>query len=245
MKNIYYYTYYMDKKMGNFMNHIKKKKSKAQIGNETYLGDNITLYGEVKIGKNCFIGDNVSIGYPNEDQIKKLINKTKINSKSILINKIEATTKIGNETIIQDNSIIGSGTKIGEKAWIDFNTIIGSNCKIGNDVSIEYGAKIYNSVIIGNKSTISGFVCDRAKIGNNVFMKGQLVHKFNIPKRGIIEPSPIIEDYVIVGWNAIIIGPIIIGRGAYIGAGAIITKDVRSETLVINKREPLIKERNM
>lgn len=189
----------------------------------------VKLYGKVKIGERVRIGDYTIIGLGSH------LNE--------FINKYETTTMIGDECIIGSHVIINRGTNIGNKTKIEDFCKIGENVKIGVNCYILYGAKIYDDTKIGAGSIVGGFVCERAIIDNNVRMFGELLHVHREPHLGwddVIEESPVIENNVFIGFGAKIIGGIKIGKHSYIAAGAIVTKDVPSKSVVagINKIVP-------
>lgn len=194
------------------------------------ISTTIKLYGKVKIGEKVRIGDYTIIGL--ESDLVEFTDKSEM-----------AITVIGDECIIGSYVIINKGTIIGNKTRIEDFCKIGENVKVGENSYILYGAKIYDEAEIGNNSIIGGFVCERAKIGNNVRMFGELLHIHREPHLGwddIIEESPIIEDRVFIGFGAKIIGGIKIGQCSYIAAGAIVTKNVPPKSIVagINKIVP-------
>jgi len=95
-------------------------------------------------------------------------------------------------------------------------------------VVVEYGARIYTRVSIGSKTAISGFVCNDSVIGRNCVIQGALVHARTKPG---IEAAPLIEDDCLVGAGAIIVGGVLIRRGSFIAAGAVVTHDTDEDFL--------------
>ena len=130
---------------------------------------------------------------------------------------------------------IGKNTKIWQPSNIYGNNLeIGDNCKIGTFVEIQDNVKIGNNVIISSHS----FICSLVEIENDVFI-GHGVMTIN----DIYPPSKkrtgksnwkktLIKKGTSIGSNATIL-PVIIGRNAVIGAGAVVTKDVPNNTTVI------------
>lgn len=109
--------------------------------------------------------------------------------------------------------------------------------KIGKDSFIHMGARFYNpaGIEIGEGSIIGDhvFLDGRAplKIGNHVDIASQVLiynseHDINSNGFDPIEESVEIGDYVFVGPRAIILPGVKVGRGAIIGAGAVVTKNV-------------------
>ena len=185
------------------------------------ISNTVKLYGNVKIGSNVRIGDYTIIGLESE-----------LNEPS---DRSNVTTIIGDECIIGAHVIIYRGAAIDNKTKIEDFCRIGEDVKIGSNCYIIYGAKIYDDTEIGDKSIIGGLICERAKIGNNVRIFGELLHFHREPHLGwddIIEESPIIEDHVFIGFGAKVIGGIKIEKYSYIAAGAIVTKNIPSRSVV-------------
>ena len=115
--------------------------------------------------------------------------------------------------------------------------------QIGSGSSIHMGLIIYNpagivigeDTIIGERSVLDG----RASltIGNHVDIASEVMiynseHDVNDPKFVAIVAPVTIEDYVFIGPRAIILAGVTIGKGAIIGASAVVTKDVAPYAIV-------------
>lgn len=143
---------------------------------------------------------------------------------------IETGANIGRHVTICE------GAQIGTRAKIDDYCRIGQNSIIGNECIILYGAQIFHKVEIGSKSRIAGFVSSRVVIGKNVTSMGSIIHKYSQPFEewdSIEEPSPQIEDFVVIGMGAVIVGGIVIGKHSYIAANATVTISVPPHSVVI------------
>ena len=108
---------------------------------------------------------------------------------------------------------------------------------IGKNVNIERGGYVFPDTVIGDNSGIgvNCEICHGLTLGKNVMMGPECLfystnHKFNPETRrfeGYTDIRPIvIEDDVWIGRRAIIMGGVTIGKGAVIGAGSVVTKDV-------------------
>lgn len=109
--------------------------------------------------------------------------------------------------------------------------------RIGKGSAIHMGAIFYNAnnIKIGQDSIIGENVVldgrDNLTIGDHVDIASQVMiynaeHNINDPKFSAIVGEVVVEDYVFIGPRAIILPGVKIGRGAVIGAGAVVTKDV-------------------
>lgn len=128
---------------------------------------------------------------------------------------------------------IGKGTKIWHP---ETSNIYG--CKIGKDCNIGTLVEIRKDVIIGDRCKIQAFVFipEGICIGNNVFIGPHVCFtndKYPSATNYGKFMKTIVEDGANIGANATILCGIKIGRGATIGAGAVVTKDVPAWTTVV------------
>jgi len=196
---------------------------KAVIGNNVHIGRNVRILGSAEIGDDTYIEDNVTIGYP-------YTMLTNPREQKVIDDLLKKPTKIGEGCKIGAGSRISAGATLGNNSFCEFDTFIGVDARIGENVVFSYRAQIYDEAAIGDNSWIAGFVADRCKVGERSVIHGRLIHKYNFApeKRPVLEElekSPTIEDFVVVGQGAIVIG-VNIGKEAYVAAGAIVTKDV-------------------
>lgn len=79
------------------------------------------------------------------------------------------------------------------------------------------------------------FISNSAKIGKNVVIFHHVTIGSNMLKDSIQKGAPHIDDNVYIGCGAKIIGNIYVGKSARIGAGAIVVKDVPSNSVAVTK----------
>ncbi len=136
--------------------------------------------------------------------------------------------------VIDDGCKIGKGTKIWHFSHIMNGSEIGENCNIGQNVVVSPGVRLGKNVKVQNNVSIyTGVLCD-----DDVFLGPSMVFT-NIlnPRSEIIRKdsyqTTVVEKGASIGANSTIICGIIIGRYAFIGAGAVVTKDVKPYALVV------------
>ena len=137
---------------------------------------------------------------------------------------IDDNCKIGEGTKIWHFSHIQSGVKIGNHCVLGQNVNIGNNVTIGNNVKIQNNVSIYEGV------TLEDYVfCGPSAVFTNV-----LNPRSEFPQRGSEYYLPTVVKYgASIGANATILCGINIGRFAFVGAGAVVTKDVPDYALVV------------
>lgn len=126
--------------------------------------------------------------------------------------------------------------------------------KIGKGSTFHMGTRFYNpkNIVIGDDSIIGeGTVLDGRdllKIGNHVDIASEVMiynaeHDVQSDDLGAVFAPVIIEDYVFIGPRAIILPGVRVGKGAVVGAGAVVTKDVSPFRIVGGVPAKEIKER--
>lgn len=128
--------------------------------------------------------------------------------------------------------------------------------KIGFGSTLHMGIKFYETkniiigqdTIIGENSVLDGR--DELRIGNHVAIASEVMiynsqHDVNDENFNAIIKPVLIDDYVFIGPRAIILPGVKIGRGAIVGAGAVVTKDVLANTIVGGVPAHEIGQRNL
>lgn len=141
--------------------------------------------------------------------------------------------------------------------------VFGDCVTIGRGVLIRpssyYGGDLGTGLIIGDHSSIGpyGYVgCSgKIKIGNNVMFgpKCSLFaenHVFSdtettIKSQGVAQKGIVIEDDCWIGSNCIILDGVTVGKGSVIGAGTLIAKDVPAGSVIMDKRNRVIRSRSI
>jgi UDP-2-acetamido-3-amino-2,3-dideoxy-glucuronate N-acetyltransferase len=139
------------------------------------------------------------------------------------------------ETAVLDEGCkIGKGTKIWHFSHIMSGSEIGYNCNIGQNVVISPGVRLGRNVKVQNNVSIyTGVICE-----DDVFLGPSMVFTNVINPRSAINRkdqygSTIVEKGATLGANSTIVCGIRIGKYSFVGAGAVVTKDVKPFALVI------------
>jgi acetyltransferase-like isoleucine patch superfamily enzyme len=140
------------------------------------------------------------------------------------------------------NVKLGKNVKIPYPELVNlYDCEIGDNCLIGPFVEIQKEVKIGKNTRIQSHS----FICSKVTIGENVFIgHGVVFINDRYPPRydSKFWEETIVEDDVVIGSNATIL-PCKIGKGALIGAGSVVTKDVPPKKIVAGNPARIIGER--
>lgn len=136
--------------------------------------------------------------------------------------------------VIDEGCKIGKGTKIWHFSHIMKDSEIGENCNIGQNVVISPGVKLGRNVKVQNNVSIyTGVICE-----DDVFLGPSMVFTNIInPRSAVIRrdqySTTIVEKGASIGANATIVCGNKIGAFSFIGAGAVVTKEVKPYALVI------------
>lgn len=137
-------------------------------------------------------------------------------------------------SIIDENCIIGEGTKIWHFSHVMSGCVIGNNCNLGQNVVVSSKVVLGNNVRVQNNVSIyEGVICE-----DDVFLGPSMVLTNVINPRSAVSrkdqyKKTFIKKGASIGANATIVCGNTIGEFAFIGAGAVVTKDVPPYALIV------------
>ena len=143
---------------------------------------------------------------------------------------------IHESSYVDDNVKIGNGTKIWHFSHIQSGSEIGNNCSIGQNVNIGNNVKIGNGVKIQNNVSVYEGVKleDYVFCGPSMVFTNIKVPRSEFPQQGSeFYAKTLVKKSASIGANATIVCGVTIGEYAFIGSGAIVTKDVPAYALVV------------
>ncbi len=158
-------------------------------------------------------------------------------------------TKIGKNVIIEPYVVIGPKVKIGNNVTIKSFSHL-ENCKIENKVDIGPYARIRPGVVLKSGSKIGNFVeIKKSILGKNSKVNhltyigdSQIGKSVNIGAGtitcnydGVKKSKTKIKDNVFIGSNSSLVAPLTIEEGSIVGAGSVITKNVKKKSLALTR----------
>jgi UDP-2-acetamido-3-amino-2,3-dideoxy-glucuronate N-acetyltransferase len=135
---------------------------------------------------------------------------------------IDAGCEIGDGTKIWHFSHIMSGSKIGARCNLGQNVVVSPECKIGDNVKIQNNVSIYTGVELEDN-----VFCGPSMVFTNVVNPRSHVVRRNEYRRTLV------KEGASIGANATVVCGITIGRYSFIGAGAVVTRDVPDYALMV------------
>ena len=136
--------------------------------------------------------------------------------------------------VIDEGCKIGTGTKIWHFTHIMPDCVIGEKCNIGQNVVVSPGVMLGNNVKVQNNVSIyTGVICE-----DDVFLGPSMVFtNIRNPRSAVIRKDQYVKTLVkkgaSIGANATIVCGITIGEYGFIGAGAVVVKDVKPYALIL------------
>ena len=136
---------------------------------------------------------------------------------------ISPNARIWDFSQIRENARIGANSIIGSYVYIDVNVIIGDNCKVQTRALIYDPSIIHDGVFIG-----PGAILTNDKNPRAIQKSGGVKQSSDWEKVGVE-----VFEGASIGSGAICIAPVKIGKWALVGAGAVVTKNVKNYALVV------------
>ena len=193
------------------------------------------------------MGEGVTFRNPNTVVIDSSV---RIGSDTVIYPfvTLEADTTIGSGCVIEPGSHL-IGVTVGDNVHIKTGTVaqdseIASDAAVGPYAHLRPGTKLGPHVKIGNfvetkkavfgagaKASHLSYIGD-AEIGADVNIgAGTITCNYD----GVNKNKTILEDGVFIGSDTQLVAPVRVGRGAYVGAGSTITKDVPADSLALSR----------
>jgi UDP-2-acetamido-3-amino-2,3-dideoxy-glucuronate N-acetyltransferase len=135
---------------------------------------------------------------------------------------VDKGAKIGKDSKIWHWTHISKGAKIGSQVTIGQNVFVGNKVFIGNKCKIQNNVSIYDNVFLEE-----GVFCGPSMVFTNVYNPRSFIERKNEYKNTLIKRG------ATLGANCTIICGITIGEFAFVGAGAVVNKNVPSYALVV------------
>ena len=192
-----------------FINSIKNKNEPITDGKE---GINVLKVLDAS-QKSLIKGTIINLVEISSQEMDFFKHSTTVIDQDCIIGK---GTKIWHYSHILGGTKIGENCTIGQNVMIGPDVIVGDNCKIQNNVSLYKGVKLENGVFCGPSCVFTNVINPRAKIDRtNDFQE------------------TCVEEGATIGANSTIVCGNKIGAYSLIGAGAVITKNVKPHSIMV------------
>jgi len=136
--------------------------------------------------------------------------------------------------VVDPGAVLGAGTRVwhfshvSEGAWLGERCVLGQNVFVGRGVRIGDGVKVQNNVSVYEGVTLE----DHVFCGPSVVFTNVRDPRSEIDRRAEFSPT-LVRRGATLGANATIVCGVTVGRYAFVGAGAVVTRDVPDHALVL------------
>jgi acetyltransferase-like isoleucine patch superfamily enzyme len=202
------------------------------------LGENVVVYPGTVIADGCTIGDNVVLG-----------KQPSLSPRSTAKRETLPPLEIGAGTIVSTGAIVFAGTTLGERVIVGDGARVRERCVIGDDVVIGSGSLIENDTTVGALTRIQAeaYITAYSTLEENVFIAPCVVttndnYMGRTEKRHEVIKGPTIRRGARVGGGAILCPGVEIGEEAFVGAGAVVTKDVPPRVVVVGNPARVLRD---
>ena len=157
--------------------------------------------------------------------------------------------ELGAGTIVSTGAVVFAGTTVGERVIVGDQSCIRERCTIGDDVVLGRGSFVENDTSVGALTKIQAhaYITAYSLLEDNVFIAPCVITTNDnfmgrTEKRHELMRGPTIRRGARVGGGAVLLPGIEIGEEAFIGAGAVVVRDVEARALMVGNPARRLRE---
>jgi acetyltransferase-like isoleucine patch superfamily enzyme len=155
--------------------------------------------------------------------------------------------ELGPGTIVSTGAVVFAGTRVGARVIIGDQACVRERCEIGDDVVLGRGSLVENDTTIGELTKIQAhaYITAYSTLEDNVFIAPCVATTNDnfmgrTEKRHELMKGPTVRRGARVGGAAVLLPGIEVGEEAFVGAGAVVLRDVEPGTVVVgNPARPI------
>ena len=196
------------------------------------------VYPGTVIGEGCKILDCAVVG-----------KQPALSSRSTAKREVLAPAELGPGTIVSTGAIVFAGTNIGARVIVGDQACVRERVTVGDDVVIGRGSLIENDTTIGELTKIQAdaYITAYSTLEDNVFIAPCVVTTNDnfmgrTERRHELVAGPTIRRGARVGGGAILCPGVEIGEEAFVGAGAVVIKDVPPRVVVVGNPARVLRD---
>jgi acetyltransferase-like isoleucine patch superfamily enzyme len=157
--------------------------------------------------------------------------------------------ELGAGTIVSTGAVVFAGTRVGERVIVGDQACVRERCEIGDDVVIGRGSLVENDTTVGALAKIQAhaYITAYSTLEDNVFIAPCVATTNDnfmgrTERRHELIKGPTIRRGARVGGAAVLLPGIEVGEEAFVGAGAVVIRDVPPRMLVVGNPARAIRE---
>jgi UDP-2-acetamido-3-amino-2,3-dideoxy-glucuronate N-acetyltransferase len=192
-------------------------------------GENVVIYPGTVIGDGCRIGDNVVLG-----------KQPALSPRSTAKREELPPLELGEGTIVSTGSVVFAGTRIGARVILGDQSCVRERCVLEDDVVVGRGSLVENDATIGARTKIqaNAYVTAYSILEDDVFIAPCVVTTNDnfmgrTEQRHALRKGPTIRRGARIGGGAVLLPGIEVGEEAFVGAGAVVVRNVPPRALVV------------
>jgi acetyltransferase-like isoleucine patch superfamily enzyme len=204
----------------------------------TEIAETAIVYPGTVVGEGCRILDYAVVG-----------KQPTLSARSTAAREELPPLELGPGTVVSTGAVVFAGTSVGERVIVGDQSCVRERCIIGDDVVIGRGALVENDTAIGTRSKIQAeaYVTAYSTLEDDVFIAPCVVTTNDnfmgrTEKRHALRRGPTIRRGARIGGAVILLPGIEIGEEAFVGAGAVVLKDVPARAVVVGNPARQIRE---
>ena len=157
--------------------------------------------------------------------------------------------KLGAGSVVSTGAVVFAGTTIGERVIVGDQACVRERCTIGDDVVIGRGSLVENDTSVGALTRIQAhaYITAYSLLEDNVFIAPCVITTNDnfmgrTEERHALRRGPTIRRGARVGAGAVLCPGVEIGEEAFVGAGAVVVKDVEPRVVVVGNPARVLRE---
>lgn len=204
----------------------------------TDVAASAVVYEDVRLGEGVSIGDHAVVG-----KLPTLGRRSTAAASDL------PALEVGDGCAILAGAIVFAGSRLGRSVIVGDQACIRERCEVGDEVVVGRGAFVENDVAIGARTTIqaNAYVTAYTTVEEDVFLAPCVVTTNDnlmgrTQERHALRRGPTIRRGARIGGGAVLLPGIDVGEEAFVGAGAVVTRDVPARAVVVGNPARQIRE---
>jgi len=204
----------------------------------TEIAETAIVYPGTVIGEGCKILDYAVVG-----------KQPTLSPRSTAKREELPPLELGAGTIVSTGAVVFAGTTIGERVIVGDQSCVRERCAIGDDAVVGRGALVENDTAVGARTKIQAeaYVTAYSTLEEDVFIAPCVITTNDnfmgrTERRHALRRGPTIRRGARVGGGAVLLPGIEIGEEAFIGAGAVVVRDVEARAVMVGNPARRLRE---
>lgn len=208
------------------------------LGDGVELGANVVIHRGTRLGTGVIVGDHAVLG----KQVRLAASSTAARGEIGPLELGDAVT-IGAHAILNAGSRIGTLTLVGDQAMVRERVTIGERCVLGRSALVENDTTLGDRVKVQANAYLTAYMT----IEDDVFIAPCVMttndnYMGRTDKRFAERGGPTIRRAARIGGGCVLLPNVEVGEEAFVGAGAVVTKDVPARKLVVGSPARVLRD---